>query len=60
MTAQPKPVDLKALLDKIEKIAATSPAMAAALLTEFQTYSAHLREMDRKALQAQIIVTYLG
>ncbi|HTU16753.1 MAG TPA: hypothetical protein VMG10_01720 [Gemmataceae bacterium] len=60
MTAQPKPVDLKALLDKIEKIAPSSPEIAKDLLKEFQTYSAHLREMDRKALQAQIVVTYLG
>ena len=60
MTPQPKPVDLKSLLDKIEKIAASSPDIAKELLKEFQSYSAHLREMDRKALQAQIVVTYLG
>jgi hypothetical protein len=57
---QPKPVDLKTLLDKIEKIAASSPELAKELLNEFKTYSDHLREMDRKALQAQITITYLG
>lgn len=56
----PKPIDLKSLLDKIEKIAASSPETARELLTEFQKYSDHLREMDRKALQAQIMVNYLG
>src|ERR1043166_1237819 len=60
MTPQLKPVDLKALLDKIEKIGVGSPEIAKELLKEFQAYSAHLREMDRKALQAQIVVTYLG
>jgi uncharacterized membrane protein len=60
MTTQPKPVDLKALLEKIEKLHASSPEIAKELVKEFQEYSAHLREMDRKALQAQIRVTYLG
>ncbi len=60
MSAPHKPVELKTLLDKIEKIAASSPEVAKVLLTEFQIYSEHLREMDRRALQAQIIVTYLG
>jgi len=60
MTPQPKPVDLKALLDTIVKIAPSSPEIAKDLLKEFQAYSFHLREMDRKALQAQIVVTYLG
>jgi hypothetical protein len=60
MTAPPKPVDLKALLDRIEKMVPSSPDIAKELLKEFQAYSAHLREMDRKALQAQIIVAYLG
>ena len=60
MTAQPKPIDLKVLLDKIDKISSASPEMAKELLKEFQAFSEHLREMDRKALQAQIVVTYLG
>jgi uncharacterized membrane protein len=60
VTTQQKPIDLKALLDRIDKLAVTSPDIAKDLLKEFQAYSAHLREMDRKALQAQINVTYLG
>ena len=60
MVAQPKPIDLKVLLDKIDKISTAAPEMAKELLKEFQAYSEHLREMDRKSLQAQIIVTYLG
>jgi uncharacterized membrane protein len=60
MTAQPKPIDLKALLDKIENVSVSSPEIAKELLKEFQSYSEHLREMDRKALRAQIVVTYLG
>jgi uncharacterized membrane protein len=60
MTGQPKPVDLKTFLDRIEKIAISSPELAKELLKEFQAYSEHLREMDRKAIQAQIAVTYLG
>jgi hypothetical protein len=56
----PKPIDLKALLEKIEKIAVTSPEIAKELLKEFQANSEHLREMDRRALNAQITVTYLG
>ena len=55
-----KPVDLKSFLDKIDKIAATSPEMAKDLLKEFQKYSEHLREMDRIALQGQIRLNYLG
>ena len=60
MSTQPKPLDLKVLLDRIEKLSASSPEIANALLKEFQTYSAHLREMDRIALQGQIAVTYRG
>jgi len=60
MTPQPKPVDLKMLLERIETLAPSSPEFAKDLLKEFQAYSSHLREMDRKAPQAQIIVTYLG
>jgi len=60
MIAQAKPIDLKTLLDRIEKLAPTSPDIARELLKEFQAFSAHLREMDRKALQAQIFVMYLG
>jgi uncharacterized membrane protein len=60
VSEQPKPVDLKALLDRIEKIGKSSPEIARELLNEFKKYSEHLREMDRKALQAQITITYLG
>jgi uncharacterized membrane protein len=60
MAASPKAVDLKTLLDKIEKVAASSPEVAKELLKEFQAHSEHMRQMDKKALQAQIIVTYLG
>lgn len=49
MRTRPKPVDLKALLDKIEKLAATSPEIGKDLLMEFQAYSDHLRQVDRKA-----------
>jgi uncharacterized membrane protein len=60
MTTQLKPIDLKALLDKIDKIGSSSPELARELLKEFQAYSEHLRDMDRKSIQAQITVTYLG
>ena len=60
MINHPKPVELKTLLDKIEKISTSSPEIAQALLTEFKAHSDHIREMDRKALRAQIIITYLG
>jgi len=60
MTPPSKPIDLKVLLDRVEKLAASSPALARDLLTEFQAYSTHLREMDRQALQAQIDVTRRG
>src|SRR5262245_61697042 len=60
MTAPQKPVDLKTLLDKIEKVAVSSPEIARELLKEFQSYSDHLRQMDRMALRAQIILSYLG
>jgi uncharacterized membrane protein len=56
----PKPIDLKALLDRIEKIAGTSPDIAKELLKEFQLNSEHIREMDRKALHAQIMFAYMG
>jgi hypothetical protein len=56
----PKPVELKVLLEKIEKIAASSPDVAKELLKEFQANSEHICDMDRKSLQAQIMVTYLG
>jgi len=47
MTPQPKPVDLKALLDTIVKIAPSSPEIAKDLLKEFQAYvSAPLRAED--------------
>jgi hypothetical protein len=51
---------LKALLDKIEKIAEPSPEIAKDLVKEFLAYSDHLRQMDRMALKAQITVAYLG
>jgi uncharacterized membrane protein len=57
---QPKQVELKTLLDKIEKNAASSPEIANELLNEFKKNSEHLREMDRKALSAQITITYIG
>ena len=60
MIVQPKRVDLKVLLDKIEKMTPTSPELASELLKEFRAHSEHLRDMDRKSIQAQIIVTYLG
>ena len=53
MTPQSKPVDLKGLLDKIEKIGPSSPEVRTELLKEFQLHTAHLREMDRKALQTR-------
>src|SRR5207302_219214 len=53
-------VDLKALLDKIKQIAAESPDLAKQMMDEFVKQSDHLREMDRKALEAQIRITYLG
>lgn len=58
MTAQPKPYDLKELLSKI--LSTSDPQILAVLLKEFQEYSAHLRDMDRRSLRAQIISTYLG
>jgi uncharacterized membrane protein len=60
VTTPTKPIDLKVLLDRIEKIASSSPELARDLFQEFQAYSSHLREMERKALQAQIFVAYLG
>ena len=60
MTTPTKPIDLKVLLDRIEKIASSSPELARDLFQEFQAYSSHLREMERKALQAQIFVAYHG
>src|ERR1700688_998417 len=57
---QPKQVELKTLLDKIEKIASSSPEIAKQLLDEFKKNSEHIREMDRRALHAQITITYLG
>jgi hypothetical protein len=63
MNGQPKPIDLKELLNKIEKLASlpNSPKdITKELLMEYREYCAHLREMDRRALRAQIVVTYLG
>lgn len=60
MTPQTKPVDLTTLLEKIEKIGKTQPQVGEQLLAEFREFSKHFREMDAKALRAQIRVTYIG
>ena len=57
---QSKPVDLKTLLDRIEKLAVSSPDLADDLSKEFHLSCEHLRQMDRNALRAETIVTYLG
>ena len=57
---QQKPVDLKLLLDKIKQISEDSPELAKQMMDEFVKQSEHVRDLDRKALEAQIRVTYLG
>lgn len=57
---QPNRIDLKALLQRIEEHLPSNPEIAKEFLEEFRTSSDHFRLMDRRALTAQIVVTYLG
>jgi uncharacterized membrane protein len=54
------PLDLKVLLDKIKQIQAQSPELARQMMDEFVKQSDHVREMDRKSIDAEIRLRLLG
>ena len=58
--SEAKPVDLKNLLENVNKLRAESPELANKMMDEFIKEADHRREMDRLALQAQIRAVLLG